>query len=214
MNKATRIFVSSIGFISGLLGIEHGIGEFLQGNIKPDDLLIHAWPNTPAFNIIGSEPAMTIIPNMRITGAVAIIISSFVAIWAIAFIQKKFGGPVLILFSIIQLLVGGGIAPIVQLIAVGFAALAINSRYTWVRKIISEKVLFIAERGWIWIFIITVLLCLSLFPGSIIIAQLFPAIEPSIIVSVSNIYLLCLLLAIIFSFGHDASAIERSERLK
>jgi hypothetical protein len=214
MKNATRILVSTIGFISGLFGIEHGIGEFLQGNIKPSGLMIQAWPNSPVFNIIGGEPAMTIIPNMQITGVAAIIVSSLVAIWSIAFVNRKFGGPILIFLSIIQLLVGGGIAPIVQLILVGFSALAINSKYIRLRKILSENVLHIAEKGWIWIFSITVLLCLSLFPGSIILGQLFPQINPAVIVNLSNIYLLFLVMAIIFSFGHDASRIERGERVK
>ncbi len=211
MNKATRILVSTIGFISGLFGIEHGVGEFLQGNVQPNDLMITAWPNSPAFSIIGGEPAMTIIPNMQITGILAIIVSTMVAIWSIAFIHKKYAGMILIVLSIIQLLVGGGIAPIVQLIAVGLTAFAINSKLSWPRKMVSQNVLNIAEKGWIWLFGITVTLCLTLFPGSIILGQIFPQMDPSAIVNISNIYLIFLVVAIIFSFGHDASIIKSNE---
>jgi hypothetical protein len=209
MRSATRILISTIGFISGLFGVEHGIGEFLQGNIQPDGLLIQAWPHSSAFAIIGGEPAMTIIPNMRMTGAAAILVSAVVAVWSIAFVHRKFGGPVLILLSILQLLFGGGIAPIVQLVVVGFAALAVHSQYTWLRKTLPANVLRIAEKGWIWVFGITIALCLSLFPGSIILGWLFPQTDPAVIVDLSKIYIPFLLLAVFLSFGHDASAIER-----
>jgi hypothetical protein len=214
MKNATRILVSTIGFISGFFGIEHGIGEFLQGNIKPSDLIIQAWPNSSLFNIIGGEPAMTIIPNMQITGIFAIIVSSLVAIWSLFFVQNKYGGLILIILSIIQLLVGGGIAPIFQLIVVGIAAFAINSKYTWIRKYISDKIFFFAEKVWIWIFITTVILCLTLFPGSIILGQLFPKMDPAVIANLSQIYLLFLLLAVIFSFGHDVSIMGHLEDKK
>ena len=41
-NSATRIVASTVGMYGGLLGVEHGIGETLQGNVAPDSLLINA----------------------------------------------------------------------------------------------------------------------------------------------------------------------------
>lgn len=52
----------------------------------------------------GCEPAMTIIPNFFVTGVLAIIVSLVVIVWAAVFVQRKHGGRVLILLSIIQLL--------------------------------------------------------------------------------------------------------------
>jgi len=54
---------------------------------------------------------MTIVPNFLLTGILAVIFGLVVAIWAAAFVQKKYGGLVLILLSIIMLLIGGGIIP-------------------------------------------------------------------------------------------------------
>jgi hypothetical protein len=43
--KATRVVASALGIAAGLLGMEHGIFEFLQGNIKADNVIIKslAW---------------------------------------------------------------------------------------------------------------------------------------------------------------------------
>ncbi len=41
-NSATRIVASAVGVYGGLLGMEHGIGETLQGNVAPGGILINA----------------------------------------------------------------------------------------------------------------------------------------------------------------------------
>jgi hypothetical protein len=108
--SATRIVASLVGIDVGLLGIEHGFFEMLQGNVATGSLLINAIG--PQAGVAGSEPALTMIPNFLATGAIAIIVSILVIIWSATFVQKKNGGLALILLSILQLLVGGGLAPI------------------------------------------------------------------------------------------------------
>lgn len=54
---------------------------------------------------------MTIIPSFLVTGVLTIIFGLLVAVWAAKFVQRKNGGLVLILLSIIMLLVGGGLFP-------------------------------------------------------------------------------------------------------
>jgi len=87
------------------LAASHGPGEMLQGNISPDGLVIEAWPE---LTVLAGEPAMTIIPSFLVTGILTIIFGLLVAVWAAKFVQRKNGGLVLILLSIIMLLVGGG----------------------------------------------------------------------------------------------------------
>lgn len=209
MKNAVKTMVSTFGLIGGLFGIEHGIGELLQGNVVPTFPMILAWPTSPLFRIIGGEPAMTIIPNLFITGILAIIISAAVALWSVAFVQKKFGPPVLILLSIMQLLVGGGIAPILQLLIVGLAALKINSSYKWLRKHAPGTTLSFFEKAWPTFFIISVAYCLLLFPGSIILGGLFPDLNPSIIVNLSYYFPITLILTVLMAFLHDASRVGR-----
>ena len=104
----TRAAASIIGIFAGLGGASHGPGEMLQGNIAPNGLVIEAWPE---LTVLAGEPAMTIIPSFLVTGLLTIIFGLIVAIWAAKFVQRKNGGLVLILLSIIMLLVGGGLFP-------------------------------------------------------------------------------------------------------
>lgn len=42
MNSAARIAASALGVYAGLLGVEHGVLEPLQGNVAPDGIMINA----------------------------------------------------------------------------------------------------------------------------------------------------------------------------
>jgi hypothetical protein len=112
-SRATRITAAALGVYAGILGIEHGVFAFLQGNVAPNGLL---------FNAIGPPcqtetawhaclPAMTLVPNLRITGILTIIIGLLAIIWAVAFVQKPRGGWVLTALFVALLLVGGGFVP-------------------------------------------------------------------------------------------------------
>jgi hypothetical protein len=75
---------------------------------------------------LGGEPAMTIIPNLLVTGILTIIVGALLAVWAAKFISRKHGGLVLILLTIVLLLVGGGIVPPLFGIAAGVIATVLN----------------------------------------------------------------------------------------
>ncbi|HJQ28224.1 MAG TPA: hypothetical protein VJ827_02710, partial [Rubrobacter sp.] len=72
---ATRVTVSTFGALAGLAGIEHGIGEVLQGNVAPDGVIILSWPESGLFRILAGEPAMTIVPSLLASGILAILVS-------------------------------------------------------------------------------------------------------------------------------------------
>ena len=131
LNRATRSGVSAVGVLCGLAGVEHGVGEILQGNVATSGFVIDAWqPSSPLF---GEEPAVTVVPNFLATGVLAIIVSLMVLVWAVAFVQRKNGGIVLIFLSTMQFFVGGGIAPLFPAVAASVAALKINAPLTWWR---------------------------------------------------------------------------------
>jgi hypothetical protein len=98
---------------AGVAGIEHGIFEALQGNARPEGLMISSIgpPCVPQLSWNQCEPAMTIIPSFLVTGILAIILGLIVTLWSAFFVQKKRGGLVLILVCIPLLLFGGGIFP-------------------------------------------------------------------------------------------------------
>jgi len=121
--RKLRILASALGIFAGLGGASHGPGEILQGNVAPSGIMIEAWPSLTALN---GEPAMTIIPNLLVTGVLTIIFGVLVAAWAGAYVERRMGGLTLILLSIVLLLVGGGIVPPFFGIAAGIIGVVIN----------------------------------------------------------------------------------------
>ena len=107
MNSATRRTVAVFGALAGLAGVEHGVGELLQGNRSPGGLVIQSWPGSALFRILDGEPAMTIVPNLRASGVLAILVSLCLLVWATMFVGRRRGGLVLIALSLVLLLVGG-----------------------------------------------------------------------------------------------------------
>ena len=137
IKSATKVVISVFSIVLGLAGIEHGIGEVLQGNIAPGGIVVKSWGESTLFSILAGEPAMTVIPNLLITGALAIIVSLSIMVWAVAFVQRKNGGLVLIFLSILLLLVGGGFGPPLIGIIVGTAGTRINTPLSCWRKHLS-----------------------------------------------------------------------------
>jgi hypothetical protein len=109
-NSAARIMASTFGCISGLGGITHGVGEMLQGNVPTGGVVVNSWTEGPIATYIGGEPAMPLLPTLLTTGLTTILFSLATIIWAVFFVQRQFGGLVLILLSIAMLLVGAGFA--------------------------------------------------------------------------------------------------------
>jgi hypothetical protein len=128
MRKATKTVATWFGIAAGIAGIEHGYFEILQGNTRPEGLMIPSMgpPCVPEEVWNACEPAMTIIPNFLITGILAVIIGLFVLIWSMAFVQHKHGGTILILLSVALLLFGGGLFPPLIGIVGGVAGMKIN----------------------------------------------------------------------------------------
>lgn len=152
-NRTTRKVASILGVIAGLLGLLHGIYETLQGNVSPGGISILAkGPPCQANRVWHScFPAVTIIPNIFVTGVLAIIVSLIIVVWAAAIVQRKYGGLVLILLSIIQFIVGGGIiSPIVGFVA-GMAGMGIQMPLTRWRTYLPVRLRhFLATTLWLW----------------------------------------------------------------
>jgi hypothetical protein len=152
MRRATRVVASLFGVVAGIAGIEHGYFEILQGNVRPDSLMIASMgpPCEPDKVWNACEPAMTIIPNFFITGILALIIGIIVLIWAAAFVQRTNGGVVLILLSIALLLVGGGLFPPLIGIIAGVAGTKINAPLARQPMHLSGSILRFLTKLWSW----------------------------------------------------------------
>ena len=58
----------------------------------PAGIMIASWPNSAFFEIVGGEPAMTLVLNLLLTGILAISVSLFFFIWATRCLQHSHGG--------------------------------------------------------------------------------------------------------------------------
>lgn len=113
MRKATRIAASALGIFAGIGGPEHGIFEILQGNTRPENIMIASMgpPCVPEEVWHACEPAMTIIPNFLVTGILATILGIVTMVWSAGFVHKKRGWLVLMVLCLTLLLFGGGLLP-------------------------------------------------------------------------------------------------------
>lgn len=163
--SATRITVSTLGVLAGLSGIEHGLGEVLQGNVAPPGIVFQSWPDSALFGILNGEPAMSIVPNLLVTGILAIIMSSIFLVWATVFIEKRHGGLILILLSIAVLLVGGGFGPFILGLVIGLAAIRINAPLPWWRNRFPAGLRRLLDSLWPWLYGADLIAWLMLFVG-------------------------------------------------
>ncbi len=202
MRSATRVTVSTFGVLAGLAGIEHGIGEILQGNVAPDGLVIESWPGSEAFRILGGEPAMTVVPSLLVTGVLAILASLAFVVWAAAFVQRKHGGLVLIALSVLMLLVGGGFGPPILGVIVGVAATRIDGSLTWWRVHLPAGSRRVLASLWPLFYLADLVAWLTLFPGSVLLGA--DRLDAGLIPVLSLFAFGFLLLTTFTGFAHDA----------
>jgi len=156
-NKATRIFASTLGILVGLAGVEHGILEILQGNVRPDSIMTEAIGPEQKLWEFATETVLTIVPNMFISGILSVIFGILVTVWAFAYLGKKYGAVVLLLLSIILFLVGGGFAPIFLTILAFIAATKVNEPLKFWQSVVPVGFRNLVAKLWPWTLVISVI---------------------------------------------------------
>lgn len=199
MVQATRTTLSTFGAIVGVAGLEHGVGEILQGNVAPNGFVIESWPDVQAYEVLVGEPAMTIIPNLLLSGVLTIILSIILTIWAVMHIEKKNGGRILILLSFILLLVGGGFGPPIIGFILGTAGTKMKSPPDW------KAGRAILARLWPFLFVAGIIGYLSLWPGLVILSQFITA-EALPTAHLTLFSFATLVLAILSGFAYDTES--------
>lgn len=165
MTSATRILTSTFGALVGIMGIEHGVGEVLQDSMIPGGFMIQSWPASEFFRILGGEPAITILPNLLITGALACLFSLGFLVWSIWFVERRHSGWVLLLLAILMFLFGAGIFPPIFGLLVSAGAARIHAPLTWWRKHLPLNGQRLLGRLWPWFFGASLLAWFSMIPG-------------------------------------------------
>ncbi len=205
MRKATRTAASWLGILAGAAGMEHGYFEILQGNARPENLMIASIgpPCIPGEVWNACEPAMTIVPDFLVTGILAMAIGFFILIWSALFVQRKIGGAILILASIVLLLFGGGFFPPLIGIIGGLAGTRINKPFTGEKQ---SRLLRFASSLWPWPLVTLVALLVAQFPFG----HFFNEFMKSIMGFVLLLILILLPATVYTAYAHDARQ-ERAE---
>jgi hypothetical protein len=175
----TRAQVTTFGIFAGLAGIEHGIGEILQGNKAPGGILFPSWPESELLRTLAGEPAMSLIPNFLVSGILGVSLSLLLIAWAALFVHRKHGGLILMLLSVVLLLVGGGFGPPLLGLAAGAAGTRIHAPLFWWRAHLPARVLRFLSAASPWIFAACLIAWLSLMPGSILLGHWMGAGGPA-----------------------------------
>lgn len=203
MNRATRILVSTFGVLAAVAGFEHGLGEVLQGNTAPDGVVILSWPDTPFFDILAGEPAMSLIPNLLISGIVSILVAVILGVWAVRYIHRRNGALILLLLSVVLLLVGGGFGPPLLGFILSLTAMQIHAPLRWWHRLGTGTRHTLASL-WPWAFGLSLLAWLALFPGISLYDYFIGVTDPYIVNTLALVAFVSLLVTIFFGFARDA----------
>ena len=203
MKNATRVFASTFGAIMALAGIEHGIGEILQGSVSPNGIMILSWPESEFFRSLSGEPAMTVIPNLLVTGVLAVFVSLALLVWAVLFVHRKNGGWIMITLSAAMLLVGGGIFPPIFGILIGAVATRIHTPGSSLKNHRLGGFQRFLARLWPWSYAACIIAWLCLLPGVPLLDYFFGGDNTVVILAILFFALSTLVLTVVTGFARD-----------
>jgi hypothetical protein len=208
--SAAKLIASIFGVLSGLGGILHGVGEILQGNVVPDGMFIESWTQGPIAAHMGGDPAMTIVPNLLVTGILALIVSITVIVWSAAYVHRKHGGLILLLLSIVMFLVGGGFGPPTLGLLAGVGGLGINAPYTWWRTHLHAKVQRFLAALWPWVFGVCLINGVFLIIGHVIGVVIFGMTNSAVFLNSFFLAVLLLFFSILTGVAYDIQLIQKN----
>ena len=214
MKSTVRVVATTFGIVVALAGLEHGLGEILQGNVPPPALVFESWPESAFLEILSGEPAMSVIPNLLIAGLITVFLSLVLIAWSVAGMKTSYGGAGLILLSILLLLAGGGLGPPLMLLVVGMAATRIHRPVAWWRRRSQDGAPPLLARQWRTLLVASLVGYLALLPGIPIGEQLFGPLSAGIVVAVIIFSFVTFFLAIISALVTDSFyGLERSDTI-
>ena len=164
---AAHACVGTFGLLAALAAVEHGVGEILQGFRPAGSVTFPSWPDSAAFASLAGEPAMSLVPNLGLSGILSILVATVLAVAAVRSAHLAHAGLVLAGISVALLLAGGGFGPPLLgiILAVTAArALAPGRPQGRIRRRLS--------RWWRPLLVVTALAYLGLFPGTVVLSWL------------------------------------------
>jgi hypothetical protein len=147
---------------------------------------------------------MTLIPNLLVSGILAIFFSLVFLLWATLLVERKHSALILMLLSLVMLLVGGGFGPPLLGLILSATATRIHAPLTWWHTRLSVGLRNFLSKLWPWLFAAAVIAWLLLFPGSSLLATFFGMNNPNLVLTLILCAFGFLALTIFTGFAHDA----------
>jgi hypothetical protein len=146
--NATRVIATTIGVLCGLSGVNHGLFEFLQGNTPTPGLIIQAIGPAQRFWPLGTEEALTIVPNFLISGLLSMALGVAIVIWSLRFLHSRRGPAVFLGLFVALFLVGGGIGQVALFVPAWAFAQHMERPPAWAERALRPRVRPFLSRLW------------------------------------------------------------------
>jgi hypothetical protein len=204
VNKETRTLYLTLGIITGVMGIVHGLGEVLQGNQPSESVFIQSRPNSPFFAVMNGEPAITIVPNYLITGLLAIVFSCAFLVMITKPIHNKTSRIILVMLLSAMLLTGAGFgSPVLGLVAVLITIRSSWSQRFWDRIPVNYRCFFSAL--WPFPFALCLPAWVFLFPGASILDYFMGINSPLLMILPLIVSFATISITLVLGYARDIS---------
>jgi hypothetical protein len=167
--SATATTVRVFGVLAAFTGVEHGLGEISQGPGAPPATVFESWPHVAALDPLGGEPAMSLIPDLLISGVLSVLVAVVLGTVALRRPGRPHSGPALLGVSLALLLVGGGFGPPLLGVLTGLLATRIDAPTARGPGGATR----LAARAWPWPLVVAVGCFLGLVPGTALLYAAF-----------------------------------------
>lgn len=161
-DRATATTVRVLGLLAALAGVEHGVGEIAQGSQAPPGLVFESWPDVAAFEPLDGEPAMSLVPDLLLSGVLSVAVALALGVVAWSRPAGRRSGALLVGLSLVLLVVGGGFGP--PLLGGLAGLLATRTGSEPARR--AGAVTRLAARSWPWPLVVATVAFLGLVPGT------------------------------------------------
>jgi hypothetical protein len=112
----TRAITSTFGAIAGLSSMAYATAEALEGHAKP----------TAVFFTLNGQPAITVLPDMLLTGLIGLCLSLAFTLCALFFAKRWQGGLAMLLIACLQIPFGAGLVRLFQAMIYSLVGTRIN----------------------------------------------------------------------------------------
>ena len=150
-NSATKISAIILGLYAGALGSLHGVFEILQGNAVAEGITIQAIGAGCQADQIWHAclPAMTIIPQIKLSGILALIFSLLLLFWSLLWIRQARAWMMMSALLLIMLLTGAGFVPVYTGLMGMFAAVVMHTERSFFPQFPRLSAVISRLRPWI-----------------------------------------------------------------